>query len=102
MSLKVATNNIGLGSIIRPLIISTIDLISTANGKAIGAATFENNSSFKENFMQTLHDEALEPFWATTISWILAKISSVVTPWVPEPLAIIPGRLIGEAFHWKI
>ena len=101
-SLRTAASDIGLKSIIRAFTIPVIDLISTANGKAIGAATFENDKNFKQNFIQTLHDEALEPFWATTISWILAKISSVVTPWVPEQLAIIPGKLIGEAFHWKI
>ncbi len=91
------------GSLWRAVRIAAIDLISTANGKALGAAAFERTDvPFTENFVQTLHDEALEPFWATTVSSMLAEFSTRITPWVPEQIAIIPGKLLGEAWHWLI
>lgn len=92
-----------LGSIGRAVTIAGIDLISTANGKAAGAALFERKDiAPAETFVKTLHDEALEPFWATTISSLLAEISSTVTPWLPEQVAIIPGKMLGETWHWLI
>ena len=52
-----------LNSLGRALRIAVIDLISTANGKALGAAVFERvDKPGIETFVQTLHDEALEPF----------------------------------------
>ncbi len=90
-------------SLWRAVRIAAIDLISTANGKALGAAAFERTDKpFQETFVKILNDEALEPFWATTVSSVLAKISEKVTPWVPEQIAIIPGKLLGEAWHWLI
>ncbi len=91
------------GSLWRAVRIATVDLISTANGKAIGAAAFERTDKpFGETFVKVLHEEALEPFWATTISSMLATLSEKITPWVPEQIAIIPGKLLGETWHWLI
>ena len=90
-------------SVGRAIRIAVIDLISTANGKAVGAAAFERtDKQFGENFVKTLHDEALEPFWATTVSSLLAELSQKITPWLPEQIAIIPGKMLGEAWHWLI
>ena len=52
------------GSLWRAVRIAAIDLISTANGKALGASMFERTDKpFHETFVKILHDEALEPFW---------------------------------------
>ena len=94
---------IALGPFTRAVTIAGIDLISTANGKAYGAALFERkDKDFKETFIQTLHDEGLEPFWATIVSSLLGELSAKVTPFIPEQVAIIPGKLLGEAWHWLI
>ena len=86
----------------RSFAISGIDVISTANGKAIGGIFEREDKSPGETYTKILHDEGLEPMWATFVSYMLAQLSKTITPWVPEQIVIIPGKLLGEAWHWLI
>ena len=101
-SVREVSTGIGASGVLRSGIIATIDLISTANGKAIGGLFERTDRSASDTYSKVLHDEGLETFWATIVSSLLAKISSIVTPWIPEQIAIIPGKLMGETWHWLI
>ncbi len=82
--------------------VAVTDLISSGNSKAIGALLERNDKPAQEIYTKILHDEGLEPMWETFFCSILTKISKVLTPNVPEQIAMIPGKLIGAAWHWAI
>lgn len=86
----------------RSFAIAGIDVISTANGKAIGGVFEREDKPANETYTQILHDEGLEPMWATFVSYLLAQLSKKITPFMPEQIVIIPGKLLGEAWHWLI
>lgn len=86
----------------RSFAIAGIDVISTANGKAIGGVFEREDKPANETYTQILHDEGLEPMWATFVSYLLAQLSKTITPFMPEQIVIIPGKLLGEAWHWLI
>ena len=95
------TSDIG-SRVLRSGVIAVLDLIATANGKALGATFERTDKPAKETMIKILHDEGLETWWSTAVSSLLASISRTVTPFVPEQIAIIPGKLLGETWHWAI
>lgn len=82
--------------------VAGIDLISSANAKGLGALLEKGSESPGETYKQVLHDEALEPAWETLFCSILTKIAKSITPNIPEQITMIPGKLIGAAWHWGI
>lgn len=82
--------------------VAGIDLISSANAKGLGALLEDKRRPAGEIYKQILHDEALEPMWETFFCSILTKIAKTITPNVPEQITMIPGKLLGAAWHWGI
>ncbi len=82
--------------------VAVTDLISSGNSKGLGALFERRDKPAQEIYTKILHDEGLEPLWETFFCSILTKLAKAVTPNVPEQIAMIPGKLIGAAWHWKI
>lgn len=82
--------------------VAGIDLISSANAKGVGALFEKGSAPAGETYKQVLHDEALEPAWETLFCSILTKIAKSITPNIPEQITMIPGKLIGAAWHWGL
>lgn len=100
-SLRVALSDIGTAGILRSGLTAVIDMVG-GNEKAIIGVLERKDKSPAETYRQVLFDEGLEPFWQTFVSSILAKVSKIITPQVPEQVVIVPGKLIGSAWHWLI
>lgn len=102
MSLKVAASNIGAGGVGRSLVVAMLDLISSGNAKGIGSICERKDKTAAQTYQHTLHDEGLEPMWETFFCSLLTKAAKIITPAIPEQITMIPGKLIGAAWHWAI
>ncbi len=102
MSLRVAANDIGAGGVGRSLVVAMLDLISSGNAKGIGSICERKDKTAAQTYQHTLHDEGLEPMWETFFCSLLTKAAKIITPAVPEQITMIPGKLIGAAWHWAI
>ena len=87
-------------SIWEPALIGISELCA-ANEKPIGAL-FEQENNAARNYRHVVRDELLEPFWETFFSSILVKVAKVIAPAIPEQIVIIPSKLAGAAWHWKV
>ena len=97
-----AAESIGFGGVFRSLATAVADTVATGNAKALGGIFEDNSRPPAEILRRIITDEAAETPWETLFSSMLAKLSKEITPNVPEQIAIIPGKLLGAAWHWAI
>ena len=101
-SIRAIANNLGIGSISSSLAVAMLDLIASGNAKGLGSIFERKDKTATQIYQNTLRDEGLEPMWGTFFCSILTKIAKTITPAVPEQITMIPGKLIGAAWHWAI
>ncbi len=101
-SVDAITSGLRTSAVARSLAIAMLDLISSGNSKGIGSILERKDKTPAQIYQNTLRDEGLEPMWETFFCSILTKIAKVITPSIPEQITMIPGKLIGAAWHWCI
>ena len=101
-SVREVSAGIGASGVLRSGVVAMLDLISSANAKGVGAVFERDDKTPREHYSQVLHDEGLEPMWETFFCSLFTKASKILTPRVPEQISMIPGKLIGAAWHWAI
>lgn len=94
--------DIGASGFARSGLTALLDLIAGSNAKAIGAIAERKDLPVEDTYKKVLKDEGLEPFWDTFVSSVLVKLAKMITPKIPEQIAMIPGKLLGSAWHWAI
>lgn len=87
-------------SLLRTGATAMFDAMGSTFPKA-AVATLEDKSQSKVHLAtQCLIDEGPEVFWKTVVGSLFVKASRVVTPFIPEQFANIPGELTGAFIHW--